>query len=161
MSKPTEKSKISDAKAKKYYIQNKEMVVELKKYRTTKKISSKLLKMMTGLIKKISFSSHFNRYKTHEIEDMRSEAMISFINALLKFNFKKKKPFNYFSSVVINSYKYTLKKKYNDDNFKMEMLESCFNDENKVFINEIKKDMEKKNDEKHKKSNKLYFDRKN
>ena len=145
---------------KKHYIQNGAMLRELKLYRNNGTISDKLMKMMDDLIKKISYTPYFNRYKKHELEDMRNDAWISFIHSLLKFNFKKKKPFNYFTSVVFNSYKQSLKKKYNDNNFKMELLEIYFNEDNKLFINEIKRDIEKTKDEKVKKSNKLFFDRK-
>ena len=144
---------------KKKYLNNKDFYDEICKYKTNGNvISNELACMIKQLTEKYSHSSNWKRYNHCDLEDMRSDAMIACIKALSKFSLDRTNPFAYFTEVVKNTYKYYMKKKYNDDNFKMELVEDAYSQANKPFTNEIKKDINQHKRDKQMRANDAYFD---
>lgn len=139
-------------KKKNYYIDKKNFYEEIKNYKNTKIINDSLANMFTILVKKISHKFSFRGYSEAELDDMKSEAVISCMNALDSFNIrnKKKNPFSYFTQVVMNSYRYYLKQMYRHENFKEEMIEEYYKSIGKQFEGTRKRvceDLKKENEE--------------
>jgi len=126
--------------ANKNYIDEQELLREIQVSRKNKGASTKLCKMLFLMCDNILKSGLFRNYNLADKDDMKSEAVITCVNSLFKFNIKKSKPFSYFTSIIYNSYFYYLKRKYKHDNFKMEFYEDSYIQANKPFVNEYKKD---------------------
>jgi DNA-directed RNA polymerase specialized sigma subunit len=130
------------------YIDKEEFYKEMLLYVETKQASDNLAKMLCLLAKNISHSSYFRGYNDADLEDMRSDAVIACLSALPKYETSRENPFAYFTRVVLNAFKYYLKRKYKVDNFRMDLIEDVYIQNNKPFVNEIKKDYMKNNKDK-------------
>jgi len=137
------KVKEPQSKAKVNYICKTHFYDEIKKYQKTMIISRELGLILQILSKKISHLPSFRSYSKEEVEDMRTEGIIASMQALSKFNIKRKNPFSYFTMTIINSFKQYLKKKYKDDNFTLAIIEDAYHAENKLFINEVQGEIDK------------------
>jgi len=135
-------------KIKNIYIDKKDFLAEMLKYNETKKPSDKLGKMFMSLAKNNARHSSFCRYFHADLDDMKTEAVIACLLALPKYDFSREDPFSYFTSVVLNAFKYYLKRKYKNDNFRMKLLREMYIQANKTFTNEIQKDMNETKKEK-------------
>jgi len=132
---------MENKKIKNLYIDKKEFFEEMLKYNETKKPSEKLGRMLMLLAKNNTKHPSFCRYFNADLDDMKTEAVITCLQALPKYNFEKEDPFSYFTSVVLNAFKYYLKRKYKNDNFRMRLIREMYIQANKPFTNEIQKDM--------------------
>jgi len=132
---------MENKKIKNLYIDKKEFYEEMLKYNETKKPSEKLGRMFMLLAKNNTRHSSYCRYFNADLDDMKTEAVITCLQALPKYNFEKEDPFSYFTSVVLNAFKYYLKRKYKNDNFRMRLIREMYIQANKPFTNEIQKDM--------------------
>lgn len=128
--------------SKQYYVSAQELYEELMKCRKNKKHSNEITILLFKMAENITRKSCFRGYTKADKDDMKSEAVITCLNAIFKFNIKKSNPFSYFTRVIMNSYKYYLKRKYKVDNFKMDLYEDTYIQANKPFVNEYKKDTE-------------------
>lgn len=144
--------------AKTNYICKNHFYNEIKKYQKVKIISHELGLILQLLSKKISHLPSFRSYSKEEVEDMRTEGVISSMQALSKFNIKRKNPFSYFTMTIINAFKQYLKKKYKDDNFTLAIIEDAYHAENKLFINEVQGEIDKIYKDKAIKNNNGYLD---
>jgi hypothetical protein len=104
-----------------------------------KLVSNKLGSMLITLIENYSHSKKFNRYT--ELEDFKSDAIIACFKALDKFDINRNKPFSYFTTTTYRSFLASIKEKYENDNFKLDLYEEYYHDQGKVFVNEVKKDI--------------------
>jgi len=101
--------------------------------------TNKLGTMILELIKHYARSPQYNRY--HELDDIKSGALIACLKALDKFDIQKDNPFAYFTTTIYRAFIATITQKYEDDNLKMELYEEYYRDQGQIFVNEIKKDM--------------------
>jgi len=141
----------------KYYIDKQEFHNEICKFNETKKVSDNLGDMIFKLAEKNTHSKFFNNYSLADKEDMRTDAVIACLKSLHKFDTNRANAFAYFTSIVINAFRYYLKKKYSYSNFKLDMVEDAYHKANKPFNNQIKKDIEENRREKSRKKNGGYI----
>ena len=132
----------------KNYIDGDEFFQEMLLYFENKKPSENLARMLCLLAENISHSNYFRRYNDADLDDMRSDAVIACLSALPKYETSRENPFAYFTRVVLNAFKYYLKRKYKNDNFRMDLIEDVYIQNNKPFVNDIKKDYMKNNKDK-------------
>jgi len=125
----------------KIYISKEKFYLEMVEYNRTKVISNKLGKKIQLLAKHIARLPSFSRYFHADLDDMKTDAIIACLKSLPKFDMKLKDPFAYFTTVVLNAFKYYLKRKYKNDNFRMKLIEEIYTQNDKQFTNEIKKDI--------------------
>lgn len=137
---------------KKHFVTNKDLIEEIDKYNKIKIISPRLGEMFLLMCEKIQHQSFFRRYSFHDLEDMKTEALITIFKGLSNYDIEiSSNPFSYYTQIIINAYKQFLKKKYKNDNFKLELIEEYYAQNNIHFDNEIKKDIIK--NKKNKKNN--------
>lgn len=121
------------------YIESTELYAEIKKYQESGIMSEELGEMFLLLANKITNSKYFRRYQISDKNDMVSTAILDCVKAAKKFDISRSNAFAYFTSVSVNAFRSFLKKKYKISNFKMDMIEDAFHQNNKQFTNEIKK----------------------
>lgn len=135
------------------YVNNADLLVELQKCKKGKYITNELGRMFQLIAKNYSHKPWFRRYH-NDLDDMVSEASISCIKAINKFNKElnkeKPNPFSYFTSVIMNSFFQYLKKKYKNDNFKREMMRDYYHEQGIPFKDLVGESLEenKKNKDK-------------
>ena len=88
---------------KNYYVQNKDILVEIKKYKETDIISEELGRMILTIIKNLSRKSNFANYTW--IDDMVGEAVLTCVKYLHNFNVDtSKNPFGYITMIAYHSF---------------------------------------------------------
>lgn len=93
------------------YVNNKELLYEIKHYKKNKKISKNLHNMFYLMAKhistKYSWFSMLQRVGNSDdsIEDMIHNAYIKCIKALDKYDVERPNPFAYFTSVIYNNFR--------------------------------------------------------
>lgn len=128
--------------SRKNYVNNSDLRAEILLYRESGKISHNLGKMLLLIAKGVSGMSWFRRYG-HHIDDLRQEGVVAAIKALKKFNPEKSQnAFAYLTQCMFHQFQAYLKKKYQHDNFRMEMMEEEFRKNNRQFVNEIQRTMD-------------------
>lgn len=135
------KFNMNSKKDRNIYINKKDFYQEMLNYKESGKINNNLGKMFMLLAKKNAKHGNFCRYFHADLDDMKTDAVIACISALPKYDFDREDPFSYFTSVVLNAFKYYLKRKYKNDNFRMKLIREMYVHLNKPFTNEIQKDI--------------------
>lgn len=129
-------------KKRKYYINNEVLYNEVAKCQRKKKNTNEISEMFLLIIKGLLKKNSYRGYSKADKDDMTANAIITCLNSVSKFNLEKDNPFAYFISIILNSFKYYLKRKYKYHNFKMDFYEEVYIQNNKQFVNEYKKDRE-------------------
>jgi DNA-directed RNA polymerase specialized sigma24 family protein len=98
------------AKRSVYYVNNKEMLAELKKYKIEQKVSEELGSMFLKIATR--YASRPNFYSYSYKDDMISEAVLRMMRYAEKFNVDhpSANPFSYFTMVAHRQFLQTLKK---------------------------------------------------
>lgn len=84
----------------KYYVTNKELLVEIKLFKESGVISEKLHLMFFKMASQIGTKARFSGYTW--IEDMISDAYLKCCNVAHKFDDAQTNPFGYFTTVIIH-----------------------------------------------------------
>jgi len=98
-------------KKRKHYVNNKDLLVELKKYKDTKHITEELGGMIFEIAKNFASKGSYSGYTWKE--DMISEAVLTCLRYMHNFDAKKYKypnPFAYFTTIIYHSFLNYIKK---------------------------------------------------
>jgi len=95
-------------KNKKNYLNNEEFLRLLIEYKETKVITNELAGMFLLLCEKLLKSPNFINYSDDWKAEMKSDAAYNFCRYAKTFDITKKNPFAYFTSLVINSYRFRI-----------------------------------------------------
>lgn len=88
---------------KKAYVTNAQLLEQFKLSKSQSRPTDELVRLYMLMVEKISSKPNFANYSM--LEDMKSEAYISFLRFWHKFNPKKSKnPFAYYTQVIMNAF---------------------------------------------------------
>lgn len=110
-----------------YYVTNKQMIVEIKKYQDSKCISNELGKMILSIATNFANKSNFAGYTWKE--DMIGEAVYTCVRYIHNFDVKKEgregniNPFGYFTKIIYHSFINYIKKQKKHSDIK----DICYN----------------------------------
>lgn len=90
--------------SRKNYVNNKDLLKEIKSCRDCGEISENLHMMFWEMSNRIISRPRFNRYTVDWKEDMISTAYIKCIDIYHKFDLERTNPFSYFTTVISNCF---------------------------------------------------------
>ena len=111
---------------KKNYLNNKDLLVELRLSHTEGIVTDRLGQMFLTLVTRFQSKSNWCNYPKQVKDEFMSNALCDLMDAWYKFNEEKSQnPFSYFTTVVSNSFRKTIIKEKNYMNFKTFMRQSA------------------------------------
>lgn len=90
---------MNKANKSEYYVNNKELLEEIKESRKNNRITDELAKMMMKMVKKCASAHNWYFYSYND--EMQSEALLFLTKGALKFNpDKSDNPFGYYTTII-------------------------------------------------------------